>query len=193
VSILTLCGRVIVPYSGYTRHLALIRSGASLGAARLWYDQPHKRFSLLVSLEIELPGPPVEQYTSLVGVDVGIRYLAVTSTSTGDPAFFAGKQTKHRANHYARLRKRSQQKGAQWSLAELHALIASKAVLAGSLVIKVEADYTSKACPTCGFTHDDNRPNRGLVFHCGNCHYELHADLVGARTIVISNTCLLPG
>jgi transposase len=52
---------------------------------------------------------------------------------------------------------------AQWSFAELHALIAYKAVLAGSLAIKVDANFTSKACPKCGFTSDENRPNKGLV------------------------------
>ncbi|HEX4204786.1 MAG TPA: transposase [Ktedonobacteraceae bacterium] len=264
VSILTLSGRVIVAYSGYGKHVALIEQGARIGAARLWYDQARKRFYLLVSLEIELPEPTFERYKQLVGVDVGIRYLAVTSTATGDPCFFSGKQVSQRANHYARLRKRLQQKGtrgskrtirrieqrerrlkrqanhhiarqivtthqealigledltgirertkprkrkrkkgskgtepatpkmrranrvrSQWSFAELHALIAYKAVLAGSLAIKVEAQYTSQACPTCGYTHEDNRPNKGLVFHCGNCHYELHADLVGARNLVM--------
>ncbi|HEX4206353.1 MAG TPA: zinc ribbon domain-containing protein, partial [Ktedonobacteraceae bacterium] len=63
--------------------------------------------------------------------------------------------------------------------------IAYKAVLAGSLAIKVEAQYTSQACPKCGYTHEDNRPHKGLVFHCGKCHYELHADLVGARNVVM--------
>jgi putative transposase len=264
VSILTLEGRVIVPYSGYRPHVALIQDGAGIGAAKLWFDAARKRFYLLVSLEIERPEPTFEQYKQLVGVDVGIRYLAVTSTATGDPCFFSGKQAKQRANHYARLRKRLQQKGtrgskrkirrieqrerrlklqanhhiakqivtihpqaligledlsgirertkarkrkrkkggkgsepatpkmrkanrvrAQWSFAELHALIAYKAVLAGSLAIKVEAQYTSQACPKCGYTHEDNRPQKGLLFHCGNCHYELHADLVGARNVVM--------
>src|SRR5437764_6944994 len=40
VSILTLDGRVIVPYSGYSEHVALIAKGAEVGAAKLWYDQP---------------------------------------------------------------------------------------------------------------------------------------------------------
>jgi hypothetical protein len=35
----------------------------------------------------------------------------------------------------------------QWSFAELHALISYKAVLAGSLAVKVDADYTSHADP----------------------------------------------
>ena len=38
VSILTLEGRVIVPYTGYDKHVALIHNGAEIGAAKLWYD-----------------------------------------------------------------------------------------------------------------------------------------------------------
>jgi predicted transposase len=36
VSILTLEGRVILPYTGYDRHVALIQQGARIGAAKLW-------------------------------------------------------------------------------------------------------------------------------------------------------------
>src|SRR5437763_5087668 len=48
LSILTLDGRVIVSYTGYEKHVALIRSGAEIGAAKLWYDKPRKQFYLLV-------------------------------------------------------------------------------------------------------------------------------------------------
>ncbi len=204
-------------------------------------------------------------------MDVGIRYLAVTSTSTGKAGFHPGKRVRHKANHYARLRKRLQQKGtrgakrclkrieqrerrlkaqanhqiskqiitehphallgleqltdirertkrrkrkrkkngkgfepvsvkarkanrvyAQWSFAELHALVSYKATLAGSLAIKVDADYTSKACPMCGHTSDKNRPHKGLLFVCQNpnCGYILHADLVGARNITMRTLVL---
>ena len=207
-----------------------------------------------------------ENYTEVVGVDVGIRYLAVTSTSTGKAGFHPGKRTGHKANHYARLRKRLQQKGtrgakhrlrrieqrerrlkaqanhciakqiirdhphaliglenltdirertrrkrrrrkkngkgteqvsakarkanrvySQWSFAELHNLISYKAALAGSLAIKVDADYTSKRCPMCGHTEDANRPHKGLRFVCQNptCGYALHADLIGARNVTM--------
>src|SRR5215470_12108961 len=37
--------------------------------------------------------------------------LSVTSTSTGKASFHPGKRTRHKANHYARLRKRLQHKG----------------------------------------------------------------------------------
>ena len=77
----------------------------------MWYDRSKKRFYLLVSLTIDLPDPTPAQLTDVVGVDVGIRYLAVTSTATGKATFRPGSQVRHRANHYARLRKRLQKKG----------------------------------------------------------------------------------
>jgi len=261
-SIGTLGGRIVLPYQGYDNHLALIRQGATIGDAKLWYDKVRKTFYLLVSLEISVPESTCEQLSEVVGVDVGIRYLAVTSTSTGKASFHQGKQVRHQANHYARLRKRLQKKGtrgakrrlrrieqrerrlklqanhgiakqiikqhphtliglenltdirertkrkkrkrkkngkgtepvsvkarkanrvySQWSFAELQALIAYKATLAGSLAVKVDADYTSKACPMCGHTADENRPRKGLLFVCQQCGYTLHADLIGARNV----------
>jgi putative transposase len=111
VSIGTLGGRVVISYQGYVEHIALIRHGASIGDAKLWYDKPKQTFYLLVSLEIGVPEPICEQFDEVVGVDVGIRYLAVTSTSTGKAGFYPGKRVRHTANHHARLRKRLQHKG----------------------------------------------------------------------------------
>jgi hypothetical protein len=71
----------------------------------------------------------------------------------------------------------------RWAFAELHGMLAYKAALASLVCIKLDADYTSQACPKCGFTSKANRPNKGLLFICQQCHYMLHADLVGARNI----------
>jgi putative transposase len=255
ISILTLDGRVIVPYTGYDTHVALIRTVAEIGAAKLWYDQTKKLFYLLVSLEIEIADPTPETHTGVVGVDVGVRYLAVTATTKGECSFHTGKSIVPKANHYARLRKRLQKKGtrsamrrliaisgrerrlkldanhvvskrivdqhphsiigledlthirertkrrkgkkathkqrkanavySKWSFAELHSMIAYKALLHESMAIKVDAHYTSKACPMCGHSSDTNRPNKGLLFVCERCHYVLHADLVGARNLTM--------
>ncbi len=38
VSILSLDGRVLVPYTGYAKHVTRIQHGAQIGAAQLWYD-----------------------------------------------------------------------------------------------------------------------------------------------------------
>ncbi len=255
VSILTLDGRIIVSYAGYNEHVALLHQGASIGAAKLWYDKPRKRFYLLVSLEVEVADPTPAMHTSVVGVDVGVRYLAVAATPRGKQSFHSGKHIVPKANHYARLRKRLQQKGtrsttrrlviisgrerrlkqdanhvvskrivtrfphaligleelkdirertkrkrgrraskkqrranaaySKWAFAELHSYIAYKALLQGSMAIKVDANFTSKACPMCGHTCEANRPNKGLLFVCQNCHYSLHADLVGARNVTM--------
>src|SRR5215469_10255538 len=111
VSILTLSGRVVVGYSGYHEHVALLHNGARIGAASLWYDKPHKQFYLLVTLALAVTDPTPEQHTNVVGVDVGMRQLAVTATTRGDQSFHSGKRIVPKANHYARLRKRLQQKG----------------------------------------------------------------------------------
>jgi putative transposase len=264
VSVLTLDGRVIVFYTGKDSHVALIKHGASIGAAKLWYDKPKKQFYLLVSLEVEVAEPTPETHHQVVGVDVGQRYLAVTATPKHDASFYSGKQVRAKADHYARLRKRLQQKGTRsatrrlvvisgrerrlkqernhlisrrivdahphsiigledlthirertkrrtyrrkkngkghepvsvkqrkgnrhassWAFAELHSYIAYKAALVGSMAVKVDANYTSKACPMCGYTSDANRPHKGLDFVCQSCQYTLHADLVGARNIAL--------
>ena len=50
----------------------------------LYYEKPKKQFYLFVSLEIEVPDPTPETHKGIVAVDVGIRYLAVTSTTKGE-------------------------------------------------------------------------------------------------------------
>jgi putative transposase len=255
ISVLTLTGRIVVSYTAYSKHVALIHKGAEIGAAKLWYDTPRKVFYLLVSLEIETPDPTPGMHTSVVGVDVGVRYLAVTSDTKGTSTFHTGKRVVPKANHYARLRKRLQHKGtrsatrrlvaisgrerrlkqdanhvvskriidahpnsfiglenltdirertkrrkgkkatkkqrkanaaySKWSFAELQSMIAYKALSRESMALTVDAHYTSKACPRCGHTSDANRPKHGLLFVCQNCYSTLHADLVGARNIVM--------
>ncbi len=273
VSIMTLQGRVILDYKGYTPHVALIQHGATIGAAKLWYDKPRKQFYLLIALELEIADPTPTVQQQVVGVDVGQRYLATTTTLEGKSHFFSGKAVRAKADHYARTRKRLQRKGtrsatrrfialskrerrfklntnhviaknivhahpntligleelsgirertkrpkrrrkgkqglpltpkqrranrhaSKWAFAELHDILAYKAALSGSsFVVKVDADYTSKACPLCGYTDKRNRPGNGLMFVCQNkeCGYQvrtghayhLHADLVGARNIAM--------
>jgi putative transposase len=255
ISVLTLDGRVIVSYTGSTTHVALIQKGAEIGAAKLWYDKPKKRFFLLVTLSIEGPDPTPESSRHVVGVDVGLRYLAVTSTTKGNCTFHSGKRVHAKAHHYARLRKRLQKKGtrsatrrlvalsgrerrlkqdanhvvskrivdqhpnsliglenltasrertkqrqgkratkqqrkantasSRSSFVEIESMIAYKALLNKSMAIKVDANYTSQACPICGHTAHENRPKQGLLFVCQNCQYTLHADLIGARNLTM--------
>ena len=111
VSILTLDGRVSVPYQGYNKHVAWIQDGAEIGAAKLYYDKPHKQFYLIVSLEVETANPTPEMHTDVVGVDVGVRYLATTTDTCNNSTFYSGKRIVATADHVHRLRKKLQRKG----------------------------------------------------------------------------------
>jgi putative transposase len=111
VSLLTLSGRIHVPYQGYDEHLALLHKGPRIGGARLWYDRSKKRFYLLVAIEIETLDPAPAQVEEVIGIDVGQRYLATVTTTTGSAQFSRGKEVRQQADHYAHLQKRLQQKG----------------------------------------------------------------------------------
>lgn len=254
VSIITLQGRIVVSYAGDNKHLELISAGAKIGGAKIWYSSPAKTYYLLVSIELDLLSVEPIDLKRVVGVDVGRRYLAVTTDIQNQTQFFSGKEALHKAEQYQRVRKSLQQKGtrsatrrlvalsgrerrftadinhqisarivtpntlfgledlthirertaprrkgklatrsqrkanrnqAKWSFAELHSFIDYKAVLFGSLAVKVDADYTSKGCPCCGHVSAESRPGKGLIFHCVSCDFELHADLVGARNVAL--------
>jgi len=81
--------------------------------------------------------------------------------------------------------RRANRHAAQWAFAELHGYVAYKALLAGSRAVKVDAFKTSQACPRCGYTSEENRPHKGLLFSCQVCHLILHADLIGARNVAL--------
>jgi IS605 OrfB family transposase len=253
VSLITLSGRIKINYSGYYKHLELIKSGVEIGAAKIWYDQPKKNYYLLVSLNLKIPEIKPEEIKEVKGVDVGQRYLAVATNTKNQTQFFSGKQVRHQANKYDKARKTLQQKGtrsakrrlislsgrerrftadvnhsiskkivspnaliglenlkhirertnrrsskkasaqqkqanrnqSKWSFGELHGYIDYKAILSGSLAVKVPAQLTSQCCPKCGHVSKENRPNKGLTFRCVACSHTLHSDLVGARNVAL--------
>ncbi|MFB2979913.1 RNA-guided endonuclease InsQ/TnpB family protein [Microseira sp. BLCC-F43] len=92
---------------------------------------------------------------------------------------------KKKGKKASKKKRKANSNRARWSFAELHGFIDYKAVLSGSLAVKVDAHYTSCACPCCGHTSKENRPNKGLTFVCQQCGYTLHADLVGARNVAL--------
>ncbi len=51
-------------------------------------------------------------------------------------------------------------------LSELQGYVAYKALLVGSMAVKVDAYKTSQGLPACGYTAEDNRPEKGLLFVC---------------------------
>jgi IS605 OrfB family transposase len=90
-----------------------------------------------------------------------------------------------KGQHASKKQRKANAAYSKWSFAELHGMIAYKALMHKSMAVKVDANYTSQACPICGHTARENRHNKGLLFVCQNCHYTLHADLVGARNITM--------
>jgi IS605 OrfB family transposase len=136
-------------------------------------SSPMVQCYLLVSLTIDLPEPTWEHLTD-------IRERTRRKKRTRKKHGKGDEQVSEKARKANRVY-------SQWSFAELHDLISYTAALAGSLAIKVDADYTSKACPMCGHTADENRPRKGLLFVCQNprCRYGLHADLIGARNVTL--------
>jgi hypothetical protein len=90
VSVLTLAGRVILPYQGYARHVAWLQHGAQIGGAKLWYDRAKGRFYLLVSLTIETRDPTPASLSEVIGVDLGQRYLATVTTPENHTQFYTG-------------------------------------------------------------------------------------------------------
>ncbi|MGL4619448.1 RNA-guided endonuclease InsQ/TnpB family protein [Chroococcidiopsis sp.] len=111
VSVITLQGRITVNYFGYNKHLELIKSGCKIGGAKIYYSRVTKTYYLLVSLELELPELEAVSLSRVVGVDVGRRFLAVTTDFSNKTQFFSGKETIHKANQYQRARKTLQRKG----------------------------------------------------------------------------------
>jgi IS605 OrfB family transposase len=113
----------------------------------------------------------VEHLQSLIGLEELTHIRERTKRKKGKKA--SKKQRKANAVH------------SKWSFAELHSMIAYKALLHESMAIKIDAHYSSQACPKCGHTCPANRPNKGLLFICQNCQYTLHADLVGSRNLTM--------
>jgi hypothetical protein len=71
----------------------------------------------------------------------------------------------------------------RYAFADWHGYLAHNALLAGDMALKVDAYKTSQACPRYGYTSEDDRSGKGLLFVCQTCHFKLQADLVGARKV----------
>ena len=111
VSVATLEGRIKLKYHGWKQHLEYIKSGASCGASKLWYDKTSKQWYLLVSIEIQKEDIDPSTIAIIKGVDVGQRELAVSSTNTGKVKFFHGGAVKQKCRVFSKVRSDLQEKG----------------------------------------------------------------------------------
>ncbi|MGL5941552.1 MAG: hypothetical protein ACRC2S_14430 [Waterburya sp.] len=167
VSLITLSGRIKVNYSGYNKHLDLIKSGVEIGEAKIWYDKAKKTYYLLVRLNLNVPELKPEDIFEIKGIDVGQRYLAVVTNTKNQTKFVSGKPVRHKASKYHKARKSLQHKGTRSARKRLISLSGRG-----------------------GHVSQENRPNKGLTFRCIACNHTLHSDLVGARNIALRTLLL---
>jgi putative transposase len=66
--------------------------------------------------------------------------------------------------------------------AQFAAILAAKAEEAGRVMIKVNPQYTSQRCHSCG--HVDARNRNGVAFVCLACGHTGHADVNAARNVL---------
>ena len=105
-SVNTLEGRIKVPFckQGYEQYFS---EGCRFGTAKL--VTKHGKFFLHVPVTYEIRELKKEEVTNVVGIDRGIRFLAVTYDSKGKTVFHDGRSVKQKRAHYKALRKELQQ------------------------------------------------------------------------------------
>lgn len=79
--------------------------------------------------------------------------------------------------------RRFNRKLGNWSYGQLSTFIKYKAESIDKIVVEVNPRHTSQMCNICGYIDKSNR--EGLNFKCGECGYELNADLNAARNIAV--------
>jgi IS605 OrfB family transposase len=130
VSIQTLQGRLVVPYLGWSEHLArlslagrpLEEGGVRLGEAKLFYERRTKEYYLLVSFAVQLARPRPEEIATTAGADLGQRYLLVATDTDNQTMVISGAQVRHTAERYARTRTSLQSKGTRSAKRRLQSL-----------------------------------------------------------------------
>lgn len=112
LSINTLNGRIKLPVDW--AHVPEAYRHGKFGTARLL--NRNGKWLLLIPSTVKLPDPAQPQ--QVVGVDMGVRFLATTYDSDGRTAFYDGKEVKRRREHYKKLRASLQKKGTRSAKAQ---------------------------------------------------------------------------
>ena len=108
VSINTLAGRVRCTYDK-SRVDEIIAQGATLGGAKLL--ERRGKWYLHIAYEIHVPEEvKASEVVHVVGIDRGIRNLAVAYDERGKTTFFDGKAIRAKREQFARLREKLQKK-----------------------------------------------------------------------------------
>ena len=118
-SVNTLNGRIRVCFckKGFERYFS---DGCKFGTARL--VSKHGKFFLHIPVTYEICELPDTEISNVVGIDRGIRFLAVTYDSRGRSVFYDGNTVKQKRAHYKALRKELQQVGTPSSRRRIRAV-----------------------------------------------------------------------
>lgn len=118
-SVNTLGGRIKVSFykKGFERYFA---NDCKFGTAKL--VNKHGKFYLHIPVTCEISELKKSEISNVVGIDRGIRFLAVTYDSNGKSVFYDGNIVKQKRAHYKALRKQLQQVGTPSSRRRLKAI-----------------------------------------------------------------------
>lgn len=118
-SVNTLEGRTKVPFCnyGFEKYFA---EGVTFGTAKL--IEKHGKFFLYISVSYDVKELTKDKVCNVVGIDRGIRFLAVTYDSNGKSVFYDGKAVKQKRAHYKNLRKQLQKVGTSSARRRLKAI-----------------------------------------------------------------------
>lgn len=105
-SVNTLSGRVKARFykDGFEYCFA---DGCEFGTAKLVYK--HGKFFLHIPVTYEIDELSMSEVSNVVGIDRGIRFLAVSYDSKGKTVFYDGSSVKQKRGHYKNLRRQLQQ------------------------------------------------------------------------------------
>lgn len=106
-SVNTLQGRVKVPFE--SKGMEKYFNGSwSFGTAKLVSN--HGKWYLHIPMTKEIEPASEHDIRQVVGIDLGVNFLAVSYDSNGTTTFVKGRPAKDRRRHYQQLRKQLQQK-----------------------------------------------------------------------------------
>ena len=84
-----------------------------------------------------------------------------------------------------RVKKERKYTQVSWSYYDLESKLKYKALIRGSYVINVPANYTSQRCPVCAHVQDMNRDKNTHCFCCRKCGYRSNDDRIGAMNLFL--------
>ena len=118
-SVNTLNGRIKVSFykNGFEQYFS---DNCKFGTAKL--VNKHGKFYLHIPVTYEISELKQSEISNVVGIDRGIRFLAVSYDSKGKSVFYDGNVVKQKRAHYKALRKQLQQVGTPSSRRRLKAI-----------------------------------------------------------------------